>query len=139
LVGAFVTLYDVILRYVFNSPSLYASYIVAFLTLGAIFVGMGYSFQSGGQVYIEILVDKLPPLARKVCFTLGYCFGLIFLGAMLKSCWEYTVQAYQSGWVATGNLSFPLVVLYGVMVFGFGLLILTIVANAITMWRGNES
>ena len=135
LIGACILLYDTISRYVFHSPSLYASYIVAFLTLGAIFIGAGYSFQAGGQVYIEILVDKLKPLPRKICLTIANCLGMVFLVAMLVQCGKATTQAYKSSWVATGNLEFPLFILYGVMVFGCALMAITMVLFIISLWN----
>jgi TRAP-type C4-dicarboxylate transport system permease small subunit len=122
-----------------NSPSLYASYIVAFLTLGAIFIGAGYSFQAGGQVYIEILVDKLRPLPRKICFTIGYCLGLVFVVELIIECWKATGVAYEFKWEATGNLTFPVFILYGVMAFGCALLALTIGMNLVRMWKDKDA
>ena len=139
LIGAIILLYDTISRYVFHSPSLYASFIVAFLTLGAIFIGAGYSFQAGGQVYIEILVDKLKPLPRKICMTIGNCLGLVFLVAMLIQCGKATTQAYAGNWVATGNLEFPLFILYGVMVFGCTLMAITMVMFVIGLWTKKDT
>ena len=138
LIGAIILLYDTISRYIFHSPSLYASFIVAFLTLGAIFIGAGYSFQAGGQVYIEILVDKLKPLPRKICMTIGNGLGMVFLVALLIECGKATSQAFQGSWVATGNLAFPLFILYGVMVFGCALMAISLVMHIITLWTKKD-
>jgi len=127
-------LYDVISRYIFNSPSPSAPFIVAFLTLGAIFFGIGYSFQAGGQVHIEILVDKLPLMVRKICFTVGYCMTLFFVSIMLRECYKFASRAFEFGWVAFGNVQMPMGILYATMTLGYVLLILAVISKFIQLW-----
>ena len=55
LAAALVMLYDVIMRYAFRSPSLYAPYIAAFLSLGSVFLGTPYALQAGGHVHVELI------------------------------------------------------------------------------------
>ena len=138
-VAALVMFYDVISRYIFNAPSLYAPFIAAFLVLGAIFMGVSYSFQSGGQVYVEILIEKLPLLPQKIVFTCGYVLSLLFIGTLTKSCWDYAVKAWEGNWKAQGNLPIPTVILYGVMIGGLVLLLLTIVLKMIEIWSRKKT
>jgi TRAP-type C4-dicarboxylate transport system permease small subunit len=139
LIAAIVMLYDVVVRYTLNSPSLYAPFIAAFLVLGSIFIGVSYSFQTGGQVYIEIFVDKLPSLPRKICFTIGYCMSLFFVGALTKACWQYMIQAAENNWKAQGNLPIPSAILYGVMVIGTSLLMLSVALKMFEIWKKEET
>lgn len=133
-ISALIMLYDVICRYFFNAPSLYAPFIVAFLTLGALFFGIGYSLQAGGQVHIETLVDKLPPLIRKVCFSLGYCFTLFFVFFMIRATFRMADRAFTLGWVTVGNVLMPMGILYSVMTIGYALLILAAISKLIQLW-----
>ena len=135
LVSSGVVMYDVVCRYFFNSPSLYAPYITAFLMLGVVFIGTSWALQSGGHVYVEMIVDKLKPLPRRVCFTIGYGFSMVFVGALARACWSFAVTAFQEGWRAQGNLPLPSVILYGTMTFGAVLLFITLVAKLISLWR----
>ena len=132
-------LYDVVSRYFFNSPSVYAPAIVSFLTLGTVFFGASYSFQSGSQVFIEIVIDKLPPLPRKICVTIGYCLALFFVGVLMKESWSLSSKAIVSGWVTAGNVQIPSILLYGLMVLGCFLLFLSVVMALINVWTKKSS
>lgn len=134
LLSAVVMLYDVISRYFFQAPSLYAPFIAAFLVLGATFIGAAYSLQAGGQVYVELLVDKMKPLARKICMTIGYIFAMIFVFFLTQACWQYASDAVKNNWHAQGNLPIPSVILYGVMVVGSVLLLLTLIQKILETW-----
>jgi TRAP-type C4-dicarboxylate transport system permease small subunit len=133
-----IMLYDVFARYFLGSPSVWAQSISQYLILAAAFFGTSYCLQSGGHVHVEILVDRVRPLPRRILFTLGYLFALIFAAALLKSCWEYAVMAYQFAWDAQGNLPLPSVILYGIMVFGSVMLILTLLARVVEIWRKGD-
>jgi TRAP-type C4-dicarboxylate transport system permease small subunit len=139
LISAVVILYDVVCRYAFNSPSLYAPYLSAFLILAAIFVGTAYTLQAGGHVHVEIIVDKLRPLPRKICFTIGYVFSMVFVAALTKACWQFSLKAIEGGWKAQGNLPVPSIVLYGIMTLGSLLLLVTLVAKIIEIWKKKEA
>ncbi|MDR3296190.1 MAG: TRAP transporter small permease [Clostridiales Family XIII bacterium] len=137
-ISALIMLYDVFCRYVLNAPSLYAPYIAAFLILGSAFIGTAYALQNGGHVHVEILVDKLNPAARKICYTAGYAFSMVFVAFLTRACWQFAVKAAQSNWKAQGNLPIPSVILYGVMVFGAVLLFITLAAKAVALWTKKE-
>lgn len=135
LASAAVMLYDVFCRYALNSPSLYAPYIAAFLVLGASFVGTAYALQAGGHVHVEIIVDKLKPLPRKISYTIGYIFSIIFVFFLTRSCWQFTMDAIEKNWKAQGNLPIPSAILYGVMVFGSALLLITLLVKIYQTWE----
>ena len=135
LVASIVIMYDVVCRYFFNAPSLYAPYIAAFLMLGAVFIGTAWAMQAGGHVYVEILTDKMKPLTRKICFSVGYGLAMVFVFALTRACFNFAQKAFESGWRAQGNLPIPSVILYGVMTFGAVLLLITLVAKLIEVWQ----
>jgi TRAP-type C4-dicarboxylate transport system permease small subunit len=135
LIAAAVIMYDVVCRYFLNSPSLYAPFISQFIMLGAIFIGTSWALQAGGHVYVELLTDKLPPLPRKICFTIGYVFSMIFVGALASACFSFTLTAAESNWKAQGNLPLPSVILYGVMSLGAALLFITLIMKIVETWK----
>lgn len=139
VISALIMLYDVVMRYFLNSPSSFAPFIVAFLTLGALFFGVGYSFQAGAQIHIEILVDRLPTLPRRISYTIGYLFALFFVGALALESWKFTVKSYKSNWMTYGNVAMPSCILYGIMVFGCIILFLTIALALFDLWKRNDN
>ena len=139
LISAAVIMYDVVCRYFFNAPSLYAPYISAFLMLGAVFIGTAYAMQAGGHVFVELLVDKMKPFHRRVSFTAGYVFSMFFVGALTRACWQFSVKAAQNNWKAQGNLPIPSVILYGVMTLGAALLFVTLIMMIIDIWKNEQT
>jgi len=132
--SALIMFYDVLGRYIFNSPSLFAPFVVAFLTLAALFFGIGYSLQAGGQVHIETLVDKLPPMGKKICLSIGYCFTLIFAAILLRQCFIITGRAIDLKWLTVGNVLMPMFILYAIMTLGYFLLIVAVISKFIQLW-----
>jgi TRAP-type C4-dicarboxylate transport system permease small subunit len=138
LCSAFVMLYDVILRYAFSTPSLRAPFIAAYLMLAAIFSGTSYALWHGGHVSVDLLVVRLKPMARKICVTAGYIFSLIFLYYLTRACFNFAVTAATDGWRAMGHFPIPMVYLYGIMVFGLALLLISILCKIIEVWFKKE-
>lgn len=138
LCSAFVMLYDVVLRYAFNAPSLRAPFIAAYLMLAAIFSGTSYALWHGGHVSVDLLIAKLKPIPRKICLTVGYVFSLIFLYYLTRACFNFAVTAATDGWRAMGHFPIPMVYLYGIMVFGLSLLIISILCKIYEVWFKKE-
>ncbi|MDR1246534.1 MAG: TRAP transporter small permease subunit [Clostridiales Family XIII bacterium] len=137
-IAAFILLYDVVMRYFFNAPSLYAPYAAQFMILGMAFAGTSYALQAEGHVNVEILVDRLRPIPRKILLTVGYVLALIYTFFLMRACAEYMIRAARENWLAQGNLPFPSAILYGVMFAGSALLILTFFLKFVELWRGSK-
>jgi len=136
--ASLVMLFDVISRYIFGQPNLYANYIAAFMILGSAFLGTAYALQAGGHVHVEIIVDKLPRIPRNICYTIGYLLAMVFTFFMTKSCFGFAVRAAQNNWKAQGNLPLPSVILYGIMALGAALLFLTLILRIVEQWQGKR-
>lgn len=136
VITAIILLYDVFCRYVLSEPTLWAQQIAAYMVLIATFFGTSYALQSGGHVHVEIIVDHLKPLPKKICMSIGYILAMIFVGGVVSSCYSYAMMAWQNGWDAQGNVPIPAVVLYGIMVVGSALLFITLLATLIQVWIG---
>ncbi|MGI6732377.1 MAG: TRAP transporter small permease [Anaerovoracaceae bacterium] len=133
-ISALVMLYDVITRYILKSPSLYASYAAAFLMLGAVFLGTSYALQAGGHVNVEVIVDKVKPLPRKILLTIGYLVSMVFVFFLSRACLSFTIRAFENSWRAQGNFPIPSVILYGTMFAGTALLFITLIVTIIDLW-----
>jgi TRAP-type C4-dicarboxylate transport system permease small subunit len=135
---AVIMLFDVFSRYILGAPSVWAQSISQYMILTAAFLGTSYCLQSGGHVHVEILVDRVKPIVRKILLTIGYLFALTFVGALTKSTYDYALLAYEFKWDAMGNIPFPSVILYGIMIFGCIMLMLTLIAKLIACLRATD-
>ena len=134
MISAVIMLYDVVSRYFFNSPSVIAPPVVSFFILGAVFLGVGYSFQIGSQVNIDLIIDKMPPLPRKICLTLGHCIADFFVFILMRESFRLAQRAFASKWVTFGNVRIPSGILYAVMVFGCVFLFLAVALTLVRIW-----
>ncbi|NLP30378.1 MAG: TRAP transporter small permease subunit [Clostridiales bacterium] len=137
-ISALVMLYDVFTRYILKSPSLYASYIAAFLMLGAVFLGTAYALQAGGHVNVEIFIDKAKPLPRKILITIGYLLSMVFVFFLSRASLTFAIRAFENQWRAQGNFPIPSVILYGVMFLGTLLLFITLVFSIVHLWKNKQ-
>lgn len=139
LITGFIMLFDVFSRYILGSPTVWAQNVSQYLILTAAFLGTSYALESGGHVNVEIIVDRVKPLPGKILMTVGFLIAICFVGGLLKSCWSYTVIAYQMEWDASGNLPIPSSLLYAIMVIGSAILLITLIASIIETWKTKKT
>ncbi|MFQ6121502.1 MAG: TRAP transporter small permease subunit [Dehalococcoidales bacterium] len=79
-------LYDVIMRYLFNSPSLWIWLTLQFAMVALACVGGGYALLYGAFVKLDLIYGRLPPRVKAILdiltfvFTFLYCYVLIWKG-----------------------------------------------------------
>lgn len=88
---------EVISRYVFDAPTLWA-YETAYMLTGSFFLmGIGYTLQVGGHVKVDFLTDILPGRANLIIYIIGYAFTGVFV---IWSTWGLTesfLETYKTG------------------------------------------
>ena len=81
LLTLLVTL-DVVMRYFFNSPMLFAAETSEFMMAALIFFGFADTFRKKGHVRVELVTQKLPrtlsEYLRKITLSLGVLFFTVF-------------------------------------------------------------
>lgn len=90
--------YEVVCRYAFNAPTVWA-YDMAYMVGGSMMaLGMGYVLKEQGHVRVDILYDRFPPrlkLLIDLVMTLALFFPIVGLLAYLS--WEYALLAWVRG------------------------------------------
>ncbi len=82
LVMMLLTVADVLLRYVFNSPIFGGMEITESLLVTLSFISIAYCSVVDGQVKMEILVGHLPGRAQRAVEAFGYLLLLALMGPM---------------------------------------------------------
>lgn len=132
LVGALVV--EVVSRYVYDSPTLWA-FETSYMVMGAIFMlGMANALRLGQHVTVDVLVLKMSPRVNAIIHSICY---LMFLPLVCWLTWElakYFHEAFESG-ERSGRSAWNPVMwpVYGVWVIGFLLLALQLVAELLKM------
>ena len=107
VVGLFV-LYEVVCRYVFQSPTLWVMDYSIYFVMWAVLLGSAYTMRTRGHVLVDIVIKKLPPVSRWyvqiAIHIVIMVFALIITAAGLHSC----VRAYQMKELTLSALYIPL-------------------------------
>jgi TRAP-type C4-dicarboxylate transport system permease small subunit len=133
-VGLFV-FYEVVCRYVFDSPTLWVMDYSIYLVMWAVFLGAAYTMRTHGHVLVDVLVAKLsPPLRRG--FALGVhvlvlAFSLCLLAAGVRS----NIIAYQMNELTLSALYIPLWYPMSSIPIGFALVALEEIAALAKLLR----
>ena len=88
-----VVTYETGVRYIFNSPSLWAWTIVRFLFAILSLSGIAYACTVGGHLRMEVLYVHLSKKTKKVLNWISFICFLIFAGVLL---WQFTVMGIDS-------------------------------------------
>lgn len=130
--------YDVVARYVFNSPTIWANEISTYLLQFIVFFTMGFMQMKGGHLRVTFLVERLHGTMSKALETfvnfliLPYAFVLVVYG------YKFTENAYKLGMGSPTLLEIPLWIPYSFIFLGGFLLALGSVCSAIKIWMPEQ-
>ncbi len=108
--------YQVVTRYVFNTPSLVSEEIARYLYIVFIYLSMSYAEREHAHIRIEMLHKVFPGALRKYALLLG---GLVFLGFSAVMSWVCTEQAIDI--YASEQTSLTLGINMGIVYWGIAL------------------
>lgn len=95
LIASMVT--EVILRYVFNAPTLWAYEMAYFLTGSFFLLGLAFTLQIGGHVKVDLMTDILPDRVNHIIYIVGYIFAGVFVVWSTIGLTESFLETYHTG------------------------------------------
>lgn len=125
----FIVVYDVILRYVFNRPTVWAWDINIQLLGALVILGGGYVLLHNGHIGVDVLVVRLSPRKRAMVDLVTSLFFFFGVGVLL---WKASLDAWSSLQIRELYTSFfqpPIYPLKIVVVIGVLLLLLQGIAK----------
>lgn len=90
-----IMIWEIVMRYFFNMPSLWAYEISKFIYGGYIVLGGAYTFMAGGHVNVDIIYGKLSPRGKAVIDILTSGVVFLFLGVLFWVSLERTILSWQ--------------------------------------------
>jgi TRAP-type mannitol/chloroaromatic compound transport system permease small subunit len=90
-----IMIWEIVMRYFFNAPSLWAYEISLFLYGGYIVLGGAYTFMVGGHVNVDIIWGRLPLRTRALLDVLTSGFVFLFLGVLFWVSLQRTILSWQ--------------------------------------------
>ncbi len=92
-----IMIWEIVMRYFFNAPSLWAYEISLFLYGGYIVLGGAYTYMTGGHVNVDIIWGQLSHRGRAILDILTSGFTFLFLGVLFWVSLEITINSWQLG------------------------------------------
>jgi C4-dicarboxylate transporter DctQ subunit len=136
-IGAMIT-YEVVARYVFISPTIWAEEMSRFFQVWAVYLAAGYVLRNKQLIRITLLIDRLPGPGRRVAelFTLAwigiFCAIAIWKGGLI------VLDSVEMGRATSTMLGVPNWMTESAVPFGCLLLLIQVLAEAIHVARGGE-
>ena len=100
VIAVFVYYYEVIARYVFNSPTNWA-HEAMFLMFGMQYlIAGGFVLREGGHVRVDVIYNQFPKRGKAIVDIFTSIFFFIFMVALLVTGWTFFKDAYEVGEVS---------------------------------------
>jgi TRAP-type C4-dicarboxylate transport system permease small subunit len=121
--------YDVVMRYVFLAPTIWALEVNTFLLVFLCTIPAADTLNAGTQIQITFLTERLPAAVQATLPVIGNLAGVLFCAVMTWKGASMTWAALQHNDRMSTSLGTPLAIPYALMPIGFGLLALTYAAR----------
>jgi C4-dicarboxylate transporter DctQ subunit len=114
--------FDVIARYVFNRPTMWADEMATYLMIAIVFLGLAQNLGRGDHIRIDVVTNLVPPHIRLFLEVFAHAVGIVFSAMLVVACWfrfdNFLVHKTTSDSPVMTELWIPMVpVLLGAVVF----------------------
>lgn len=122
LASALILSYEVIMRYVYRTPTIWEIEASVYLTIMATFLGAAYGLKDGAHIKIDLITNLLPASFNfwlsliTSYFSFGFCLLLAWKG------WVMWWEAFTKGWKSESLWGVPLAIPYFFLPLGMSLL-----------------
>jgi C4-dicarboxylate transporter DctQ subunit len=119
--GSLVSLYAVIMRYIFNLPPAWSLEIFEFLMVWAIFIGFGVALRDNHHIVVDLLYDKFPYAVKRILCAISNMIGAGYSIFMTITGVKMTALAYEQQ-IVTIDVGIPIWITFIIMPVGMALL-----------------
>lgn len=123
--------YEVISRYVFNHPTIWANEISTYLLQFLVFFTMGFLLIEGEHIRVTFLIERLKGKTRKALEMINVSLVFIFAYVLIVYGFKFTLNAYTREMASPTLLEVPLWIPYSFIPLGGVLLALAAICAII--------
>ena len=130
LVMGLILTYEVICRYWFDSPTVWAQETAGYLFIWTMLAGCAYTLMEGKHIRFDLVLDLFPLKAQRFLDALTSGIGAAFCAIVAWQAWEMVVSSLRLGKVSPTLLRIPMWIPQVSLLIGFGMLTLQFIIIA---------
>ena len=127
--------YEVIMRYLFNSPTIWVNEVSRFLQIWATYLALTYSFHKQDFIRITVIYDRLNENGKKILDFISFIFILIFSSFVVYYGWIIAYDSLKVGRTSSTILDVPSFLTELAIPLCFAFLVLRVILEVITYIR----
>ena len=131
----FIVSYEVIMRYLFNSPTIWVNEVSRFLQIWATYLALTYSFHKNDFIRITVVYDRLNENGKKILDFISFIFILIFSSFVVYYGWIIAYDSLKVGRTSSTILDVPSFLTELAIPLCFAFLVLRVLLEAIKYIR----
>ncbi len=131
----FIVSYEVIMRYLFNSPTIWVNEVSRFLQIWATYLALTYSFHKNDFIRITVIYDRLNDKGKKILDFISFIFILIFSSFVVYFGWLIAYDSLKVGRTSSTILDVPSFLTEVAIPICFAFLVLRVILEAIKYIR----
>ena len=131
----FIVSYEVIMRYLFNSPTIWVNEVSRFLQIWATYLALTYSFHKKDFIRITVIYDRLNENGKKILDFISFIFILIFSSFVVYYGWLIAYDSLKVGRTSSTILDVPSFLTEFAIPLCFAFLVLRVILEAIKYIR----
>ena len=113
--------------------------IASWLCAASAFLALGYTFREGELIRVSLLLDKLPPAARRPAETACLAGALLVVGYATWAVTGFVYESWQLGEVAQGLLQIPIWIPQMSLVLGLAVFLVAVADELVAHLRGRKT
>ena len=129
LTMALMMCYEIVVRYVFNSPTAWVTEISTYLLVAVVFLGLACAQRNNSHVQVELWVDRLSRKSRLTIEQITQWISLFFVGVLGWQMASFNVREFVNGTRDWGLLSTPQWIPEMSVSVGLGIFVLSILVD----------
>ncbi len=136
-----ILFYEVIARYFFNSPTIWAQEISIYLFIWTMLAGAAYTLQVGKHVRIDLLIIRFSKKTQNFLEFVTSIFGMLFSAYVTVQGWNMLKATLKYHKLSATPLRVPMWIPQLALLVGFGLLTLQfiiIISAKFSVFSGQE-
>ena len=131
LVMTGIICYEIVARYVFHRPPIWAFDICSYLLLVVAVFSGAYAMAENGHISFTMVVEKLKVKTRRVVMMAGSILGLVYCGLLVSETVKLAAMAVKRNIHTHDQLGIPDIYLYLVIFVGAFFLSVTFLVKAV--------